>query len=190
MAHQQTVVFIDDLDGSEAVRTVAFSLDGQQYEIDLSTQNLQRLRDALAPFAAKARRVRVESAAAQRARQERPRRDEAGRDEAGREEAGREEAGREEADRGAAPAQVAARPAPAGPSVSAPPAARAGTTKPKHAPPGGGSSSQVPVSQVPSQVPVRPPVPAAVFSEPAEPVMPHRTSPPKTQLAAVFSPAT
>jgi hypothetical protein len=180
MAHQQTVVFIDDLDGSEAVRTVAFSLDGQQYEIDLSTQNLQRLRDALAPFAAKARRVRVESAAAQRARQERPR----------REEAGREEAGREEADRGAAPAQVAARPAPAGPSVSAPPAARAGTTKPKHAPPGGGSSSQVPVSQVPSQVPVRPPVPAAVFSEPAEPVMPHRTSPPNTQLAAVFSPAT
>lgn len=161
MAHQQTVVFIDDLDGSEAVRTVAFSLDGQQYEIDLSTQNLQRLRDALAPFAAKARRVRGEPAAVPRARQERPR--------------------REEADRGTAPAQVAARPGPAGPGVSAPPAARAGTTKPKHTPPGSESSSQPPA---------RPPIPAAVFSEPAEPVTPHRTSPPKTQIAAVFSPAT
>jgi hypothetical protein len=31
-------------------RTVCFSLDGTHYEVDLSTSNLQKLRDYLQPF--------------------------------------------------------------------------------------------------------------------------------------------
>jgi hypothetical protein len=57
MAQHQTVVLIDDLDGSPAEQTVAFSVDGQQYEIDLSRQNLQRLHDTLAPYLTAARKV-------------------------------------------------------------------------------------------------------------------------------------
>jgi hypothetical protein len=59
MAQQRTLVLIDDLDGSQAEHTVAFSLDGQQYEIDLSTQNIQRLYETLAPFTTRARTTRT-----------------------------------------------------------------------------------------------------------------------------------
>lgn len=53
---EQTV--IDDLDAStEGVRTYGFALQGVDYEIDLSEQNLQRLRAALAPFVAAGRRM-------------------------------------------------------------------------------------------------------------------------------------
>lgn len=55
MAQLRTVILVDDLDGSQAQHTVAFSLDGEQYEIDLSAQNTERLHDLLAPFVAKAR---------------------------------------------------------------------------------------------------------------------------------------
>ena len=42
---------VDDLDGSEDdVTTVRFSLDGSNFEIDLSAANEQRLRDGLARF--------------------------------------------------------------------------------------------------------------------------------------------
>ena len=50
MAQQTTVRFIDDLDGSEAVGTVTFSLDNRAYEIDLSDENTDKLHEALAPF--------------------------------------------------------------------------------------------------------------------------------------------
>jgi Lsr2 len=50
MAQQTTVRFIDDLDGSEAVGTVTFSLETRAYEIDLSDENTDKLHDALAPF--------------------------------------------------------------------------------------------------------------------------------------------
>ena len=50
MAQQTTVTFIDDLDGSDAVGTVTFSLDNRSYEIDLSDENTDKLHDALAPF--------------------------------------------------------------------------------------------------------------------------------------------
>lgn len=56
MAQRLKVVFLDDLDGSDADQTMTFSLDGQWYEIDLSSENLRRLREALAPFTAKARK--------------------------------------------------------------------------------------------------------------------------------------
>jgi nucleoid-associated protein Lsr2 len=54
MAQQVTVKFVDDLDGSDAPRTVSFGLDGRTYEIDLSDDNAARLRDSLASFIAAA----------------------------------------------------------------------------------------------------------------------------------------
>ena len=57
MVQQVNVKLVDDLDGSEAVDTVAFSIDGRQYEMDLSDKNAAKLRDALAPFVASARQV-------------------------------------------------------------------------------------------------------------------------------------
>ena len=50
MAQQTTVRFVDDLDGSEAVGTVTFSLNNRSYEIDLSDENTDKLHEALAPF--------------------------------------------------------------------------------------------------------------------------------------------
>lgn len=54
-----TTELVDDLDGtvigSADGGTITFALDGASYEIDLSRANQQALRDALAPFIAKAR---------------------------------------------------------------------------------------------------------------------------------------
>jgi hypothetical protein len=55
MAQQLNVVLLDDLDGTEADQTITFSLDGQRYEIDLSTENVNRLHEVLAPFTTNAR---------------------------------------------------------------------------------------------------------------------------------------
>ena len=57
MATMTTVSLVDDLDGSVAAETVAFSLDGANYEIDLTDKNAKKLRDALANFTAHARRI-------------------------------------------------------------------------------------------------------------------------------------
>ena len=57
MAQETTVRFIDDLDGSDASGTFDFSLDGRQYQIDLSEENAAKLRDALAPFIGAARKA-------------------------------------------------------------------------------------------------------------------------------------
>lgn len=56
MAQKVTVSLIDDLDGDKAEETVEFGLDGKNYEIDLSSSNASKLRDALADFVASARR--------------------------------------------------------------------------------------------------------------------------------------
>jgi hypothetical protein len=56
MAKITQVQLIDDLDGSQASDTVSFSLDGRGYALDLSEKNAAKLRDALAPFVASARR--------------------------------------------------------------------------------------------------------------------------------------
>jgi len=62
MAKQEqiTVVYTDDLTdellGAEAVQTVHFALDGAGYEIDLSTDNAQRLRDDLSTWIGHARK--------------------------------------------------------------------------------------------------------------------------------------
>jgi hypothetical protein len=56
MAQKVTVSLVDDLDGGTAEETVGFGLDGKSYEIDLSSANASKLRDALAEFVAAARR--------------------------------------------------------------------------------------------------------------------------------------
>ena len=68
MARQTTVTLVDDLDGSEAEEQVEFSVDGRAYEIDLSTVNASRLRDALAPYISAARRTGARRAAVAPAR--------------------------------------------------------------------------------------------------------------------------
>jgi len=57
MAQQTTVRFVDDIDGSEAVGTVSFSLNNRSYEIDLSDENTDKLHDALALFVEHARQI-------------------------------------------------------------------------------------------------------------------------------------
>ena len=57
MAKRTTTVLIDDVDGSEAVETVTFGLDGRTFEIDLNATHAEDLREVLAPFLSVARRV-------------------------------------------------------------------------------------------------------------------------------------
>ena len=57
MAKHTTVTLVDDIDGSDAVETVEFALDGGSYEIDLNEKNAGKLRDALASYVAHARQV-------------------------------------------------------------------------------------------------------------------------------------
>ena len=49
MAQTVKIILEDDIDGGEANETVRFGLDGGQYEIDLSSANATKLRDALRP---------------------------------------------------------------------------------------------------------------------------------------------
>ena len=48
MAQKVMVTLVDDLDGSTAEETVEFGLDGASYQIDLSSDNADRLRQARA----------------------------------------------------------------------------------------------------------------------------------------------
>ena len=57
MAQIAEVRLVDDLDGGQAAESVAFSLDGKFYEIDLSEKHAAALRDAFAPFIGGARRA-------------------------------------------------------------------------------------------------------------------------------------
>ena len=57
MAQIREIRLVDDLDGEVADETVEFGVDGKNYEIDLSTANAKKLRDALAEFVASARRA-------------------------------------------------------------------------------------------------------------------------------------
>jgi hypothetical protein len=43
----QKVMLIDDLDGSEGVETITYSVDGQEYEIDLSEKNAEKFRSTM-----------------------------------------------------------------------------------------------------------------------------------------------
>jgi hypothetical protein len=57
MAQQVRIEMVDDMDGGEATQTVPFSLDGVNYEIDLSDVNATGLRDELASYIAAGRRT-------------------------------------------------------------------------------------------------------------------------------------
>ncbi|MEU0792438.1 Lsr2 family protein [Amycolatopsis sp. NPDC005961] len=50
MAQKVLVEIVDDLDGGTATQTVPFALDGVSYEIDLSDENAQALRDEFARY--------------------------------------------------------------------------------------------------------------------------------------------
>jgi hypothetical protein len=61
MAQKVTVQLVDDLDQSPISegegRTVQFGFDGSDYEIDLSNDNADKLRDALSDYIAAARKT-------------------------------------------------------------------------------------------------------------------------------------
>lgn len=56
MATVTKVTMIDDLDGSSDAKTIAFGLEGVDYEIDLSDANADELRKALARYIESARK--------------------------------------------------------------------------------------------------------------------------------------
>ena len=58
----QRVVLIDDLDGSEGAETIRYTVDGQEYEIDLSKANARKFRTVLQPYLDKSRPVEPEPA--------------------------------------------------------------------------------------------------------------------------------
>jgi hypothetical protein len=59
VAQIREIRLIDDLDGEVAAETVEFGIDGKNYEIDLSSANADRLRDALANYVGAARKAAV-----------------------------------------------------------------------------------------------------------------------------------
>ncbi len=67
MAKRVVTLLIDDLDGeSEAVETVVFAVDGAQFEIDLTAEHAQALRETAAEFSRAARQVTPRSATSTR----------------------------------------------------------------------------------------------------------------------------
>jgi hypothetical protein len=63
MAQKVQVILVDDVDGGEAEETVSFALDGVSYEIDVSAENAEALRESIGPWIGHARRVGGRSAA-------------------------------------------------------------------------------------------------------------------------------
>lgn len=57
MAQQIVIKDIDDIDGTEAAEKIRFALDGTDYEIDLSVEHAAEMREELAGYIAKARRL-------------------------------------------------------------------------------------------------------------------------------------
>jgi hypothetical protein len=57
MARKVEVELLDDIDGSEAAETLAFGLDGTNYEIDVNEKHADKLRKSLEKFVMSARRV-------------------------------------------------------------------------------------------------------------------------------------
>jgi hypothetical protein len=57
VAQRTVVTMTDDVDGSPAAETVTFAVDGQAFEIDLTTEHAAELRAAFAPFVSAGRRL-------------------------------------------------------------------------------------------------------------------------------------
>jgi hypothetical protein len=101
MASRTSVVFEDDIDGTKAVETLAFGLDGVLYEIDLSEKNAAKLRAILQRHANAARRIAGRST---RGRGKAPARTE--RDQISAIRTWARETGRQVSDRGRLPAAI------------------------------------------------------------------------------------
>ena len=56
MAQKVEYKLVDDIDGTTAVETVSFSIDGVSYEIDLTAANAKKLRNDLSTWVGHARR--------------------------------------------------------------------------------------------------------------------------------------
>ena len=63
MAQKTVVTFEDDLDGSAAEGTVTFSVNGVQYEIDLSQKNADKLARVFEPYVTSGRKVSTRTSA-------------------------------------------------------------------------------------------------------------------------------
>jgi hypothetical protein len=57
MARKTTIILTDDIDGSKADTTVGFALDGVEYEIDLTDEHADALRETLQYWIAPATRI-------------------------------------------------------------------------------------------------------------------------------------
>ena len=57
MATKVLTTLQDEIDGSKATQTIRFSLDGIEYEIDVSDRNANRLRNSMHDFIAHGRKV-------------------------------------------------------------------------------------------------------------------------------------
>ena len=58
MAQRVQVELVDDINGEIAQETVRFGVDGTEYEIDLTTENAEKLRSTLSEYVDKARKAR------------------------------------------------------------------------------------------------------------------------------------
>ncbi len=57
MAQRVRIELTDDLDGTPADETITFAIDGVTYDVDLTSANAEKIREALAPYVAAGRRV-------------------------------------------------------------------------------------------------------------------------------------
>jgi len=73
MAKRVIHELIDDINGQAADETVTFALDGVQYQIDLTSKNAAKLRNALAPFVAAGTKIARSAAPTGRGRDARGR---------------------------------------------------------------------------------------------------------------------
>jgi Lsr2 len=66
MSRRTIVQLEDDLSGGEAAESVSFAIDGRSFEIDLSEQNADQLRQIFAPYIAAGRGTRLARGVARR----------------------------------------------------------------------------------------------------------------------------
>jgi hypothetical protein len=57
VAQRTQILYVDDIDGSQADGTVRFGLDGVDYEIDLNKKHADQLAKAIRPYLDAARKV-------------------------------------------------------------------------------------------------------------------------------------
>ncbi|PWF85803.1 histone-like nucleoid-structuring protein Lsr2 [Kocuria rosea] len=68
MAQRVKVILETDLDGGLADKSVHFSLEGKQHEVDLNLANVEKLRETLHPVLSSGRREQIKQARAAGAR--------------------------------------------------------------------------------------------------------------------------